>query len=513
MRVVSVDEMRRLEEMTFVSGLSEHELQRRAGTAVAEAIASLEVAPRSVLAFVGDGNNGRDAWVAAQRLLDAGWSASLYLTPHHAITDGALAAFEAAGGRVVHHGKGPNGPAVQAALEGVIVAIDGLLGIGGKGALRPPLDEVVAALNEARSARTNLIVVAVDSPSGVDADTGAADGEAVVADLTVVLGGAKRGLLSAAAAQYTGRLRFADIGILDALPDAPQVLDAPSVRGLLPRPSAHAHKGVFGRLLVVAGSDRYLGAPYLVCAAAARTGAGIVTFAAPRWLRDVVASRLAEATYLPLPDGGPALEPDACIAQLLPALETSDALALGPGLTTERGVGDFVEALLRARARVGIPAVVDADGLNALAQRPGWQEWIGHGVVMTPHPGELQRLAPDEAGALWEIAPRLSARWGVSLVAKGAITAIGSSSECWVHAAPNPALASGGTGDVLTGIIGGLLARGLAPDAAARLGVWVHGRAGARASIGYAAGGLLASDLLSEVPAALAETLADPPRI
>lgn len=507
MRVVSVEQMRRLEEMTFASGVSEHELQRRAGTAVAEAIANLQVARRSVLAFVGAGNNGRDAWVAAQCLLDAGWGAILYLTPHHAITDQELAAFEDAGGRVVRHGEGPTSSAVPAALEGVIVAIDGLLGIGGKGAPRPPFDEVVAALKAARARDPNLIVVAVDSPSGVDADTGKADGEAVVADLTVVLGGAKRGLLSAAAAEYAGRLQFADIGIVDALPEAPEILDAPSVGGLLPRPPAHAHKGTFGRLLVLAGSDRYLGAPYLVCAAAARTGAGIVTFAAPRWLRDVVASRLAEVTYLPLPDGGLAAEPDACLARLLPVLETSDALALGPGLSTDGRVGDFVEALLRERARVRIPAVVDADGLNALAQRPGWQEWIGHGVVMTPHPGELQRLAPDEAGAVWEIAPRLSKEWGVSLVAKGAITAIGSINGCWVHAAPNPALASGGTGDVLTGLIGALLARGLAPDAAARLGVWVHGRAGARASMGRAAGGLLASDLLPEIPAALAATL------
>lgn len=511
MRVVSVAEMRELERLTFAAGVSEAELQRRAGIAVAGAIAEICPSPGSVVALVGRGNNGRDAWIAAAELQSRGWPASLYLSPRHAIEEPELRAFREAGGELIEHPDAAAPPAVQAAQTGRSVVIDGLLGIGGSGAPRSPLAELIDALNAARARDPNMAVVAVDAPSGVDADTGAAAGPAVQADATVVLGGAKRGLLTAQAARWTGRLVFADIGVVDGPPGAAEVLTAPTVRGLLPKPPPDAHKGSFGRLLVVAGSERYVGACSLVCAAAVRAGAGIVTLAAPRWLRDVVASRLPEITYLPLPDGGPADEPDACLDRISRELGSSTALAVGPGLSTEGGVASLVEGLLRERARRGIPAVVDADGLNCLAARPGWQTWIADGVVMTPHLGELRRLA--DAGEVdvarpWDTAGALAAAWGVTLVIKGPFTAIGSGDRSWVHAGPNPALATAGTGDVLTGIIGGLLARGLAPPEAARLGVWTHGAAGAAACAGLAAGGLMASDLLGAIPPALAATLA-----
>jgi NAD(P)H-hydrate epimerase len=155
---------------------------------------------------------------------------------------------------------------------------------------------------------------------------------------------------------------------------------------------------------------------------------------------------------------------------------------------------------------------VDADALNVLARLPSWAKWIGGDVVMTPHIGELRRLAPTEdlATPPWEIARRYATAWGVTLVVKGAFTGIGSQSEAWVNACPNPALATGGTGDILTGIIGGLLARGLQPQAAARLGVWVHSQAGERAARGLSAGGLMASDLLPEIPRALAAVVGTP---
>lgn len=509
MRIVSVPEMRELERLTFDSGIPEAELQRRAGAAVAQAIAELLPSPGFALALVGSGNNGRDAWIAAEGLQRRGWGVSLYLTPSHTITDEEIDALEAAGGRVFRCVEADIAGALAAVFEGVTVAIDGLLGIGAGGAPRPPLAEIIETLNARRAADPMLTVVAVDSPSGVNADTGEAPGPAVRADATVVLGGAKRGLLSTVAAPYIGRLVFADIGIVDGPVVAPQVLTAPSVRGLLaPRPP-DAHKGTFGRLLVVSGSDQFVGAAYLVCAAAARAGAGVVTLAAPRWLRDVVAGRLAEVTYLPLPDGGPGAEPAASAERVAAELDRFQALAIGPGLSTEGGVPEFVEAILRTRAERGTPAVLDADALNILARIPGWADWIGDGVALTPHAGELGRLATDiEPGeAPWEVAQRLARNWRVTLVLKGPFTAIGSPRGAWVQAAPNPALATAGTGDVLAGIIGGLLARGMEVDAAARLGVWAHSRAAERAARGYEAGGMLASDLLAEVPPALAQSV------
>ena len=514
MRVVSVGQMRELERLTFAAGVSEDELQRRAGSAVADAVVRLGAHGMSAVALVGPGNNGRDAWIAAERLRAAGWDSALYLTPRHAVTDGELAAFTAEGGRLFGH-AGADAGGVSEALEGAVVVVDGLLGIGGRGPLRPPLSHVAEAVNAAHHKNPELLIVAVDAPSGVDADTGASEGVAIRADATVVLGGAKRGLLTPEALQYTGRLIFADIGIVDACPEAPKLLTRDSVRGTLSAPAPDAHKGTFGRLLVVAGSERYVGAAYLVCAAAVRAGAGIVTLASPRWLRDVISARLPEITYLPLPDAGPAGAPHKSAETILGELEGFSAMAIGPGLSTDGGVVEFVEAILRRRAERPLPTVVDADGLNALARLDGWPKWIGDGVVMTPHLGELRRLAPDADAAVapWDTVARLSSIWPSTLVLKGPFTAIGHGGSAWVHALPNPGLATGGTGDVLTGIIGGLVARGVAPERAARLGVWVHGGAGALAASGRSAGGVMASDLIFGISGSLAETLDDAPRV
>ncbi len=526
MRVVSIAEMRDLEAATFAAGTPEAELQRRAGQAVAAAVAESRREARSVVALVGPGNNGRDAWIAAEALGARGWETTLYLTPRHALTDAEIAGFVAAGGRIVRQAEASDHSAVDSAailellFAAAEVAIDGLLGIGSRGAPRPPLDVVVRAVNAVRERTRRPYVVAVDNPSGLDADSGQAPGDAVRADATVVLGAAKQGLLTPSAVPYTGRLLFADIGVVPGPADAPELVDDQSIRGLLPRPPADAHKYTFGRALVVAGSDRYLGAAYLASAAAIRAGAGLVTLAAPRWLRDVVASRLAEITYLPLPDAGLAGAPEESATRIIPSLDTFSTLAIGPGLSLDGGVADAVEAILRERARLRLPAVIDADGLNALGQRPGWPTWIGPNVVLTPHLGEMRRLlASDQDSdgssadlaasgpAGWERIRALAQRWGVTLLLKGPFTAIASGDKLWIHAGPNPALATAGTGDVLTGIIAGLLARGLTPSAAARLGVWIHGQAGAVMATKRPAGGLMASELLDEIPAGLAAAL------
>jgi ADP-dependent NAD(P)H-hydrate dehydratase / NAD(P)H-hydrate epimerase len=507
-RLVSVAEMRELEARTFASGVLESMLQARAGRTVADFIATRHPTGGTAVAFVGSGNNGRDAWIAVTELINTGlWTGALYVTPRHAVTGPELEAFMAAGGRVVWHSEAQVELAVRSVLVGATVAVDGLLGIGGRGAPRPPLDRIIAALNRERAERPELSVVSVDVPSGLDADSGAAEG-AVVADATVVLGGMKQGLLAPAALDFTGELVLGDIGVVEGPDAAPHMVTPGAVKGLLPRPRPSAHKGSNGRLLVVAGSARYIGAAFLVSAAAVRAGAGIVALAAPPTLRDVVASRLAEATYIPLPDGGPAVDPRECAERIRQELGAFSALAIGPGLSTAEGVGDFVEAVLRERARIGIPTVVDADALNVLAQRPGWEGWIGENIIMTPHLGELRRLTSvDDGEAPWATAGRLAQRWGVTLVVKGPCTAIGSADRVDVHARPNPALASGGTGDVLTGITGGLLARGVPPAEAARLAVWVHGETGAAAARGKLAGGLMASDLLDEIPGALAQVI------
>ncbi|MSQ23802.1 MAG: NAD(P)H-hydrate dehydratase [Chloroflexi bacterium] len=507
MKVVSVAEMRQLERATFATGVTADDLQRRAGLAVARTVEA-RLPKGRLVALVGPGNNGRDSWIAAQRLLEIGWEAVLWLSPNHAISEPELQAFAAARGEF---DIGEKGSVASRMLDGADLAIDGLLGIGGHGVPRGPVASMVEALIGWKAEHRDREIVSVDVPSGLDADTGQADGIAVSADCTVVLGGAKKGLLTPEASRFTGDLIFADLDLAEGIPDAAEIVTLRSLLGLLPARPPDAHKGTFGRLLVVAGSERYVGAAYLTCAAAVRAGAGLVTLAAPNWLRNVVAAQLPEVTFLPLPDGGPADHPEECLVRVSDSLERYDALAIGPGLSSQAGVPVFVEGVLRAAAQRGLCVVADADAINALADRPDWPTWIPAQLVMTPHLGELARLSGPTLGeAPWDLAQRLATNWGVTLVVKGPFTGIGSRAGSWVHARPNPALATAGTGDVLTGVVGGLLARGLSPSESARMGVWSHGEAGARAAAGFLGGGLAASDLLSEIPHALAKLAAAP---
>jgi NAD(P)H-hydrate epimerase len=507
-KVVSVAEMRELERETFDAGTSPVELQAQAGAAVAAVIARCFPAtpvPRVALALIGTGNNGRDAWIAAERLLEQGWTARLLLTPGHAISDDELGSFEGLGGQALWlRGDAEPPRSVESSLESADVVIDGLLGIGAHGAPREPLASLIQQVNRTRLQRPNLRVVAVDVPSGLDADTGQAAGSVVHADVTVVLGAMKRGLLTTSALTVTGELQAVDIGLVAGPDGAFDLVTEESLRGLLPARAADAHKGTFGRLLVVAGSEQYVGAALLVCGAALRAGVGLVALAAPRWLRDVVAARLPEVTYVLLPDEGPAGAPEVCADAVRAALTRYTAVAVGPGLSQESGVPRFAELVLRHAAAAAVPMVLDADALNTLAGIASWSEWIGHGAVLTPHLGELARLRGDDGNPPdWTSAGELGSRWGATLVIKGPFTAIGSKSGRWVHARPNPALATAGTGDVLTGIIGAFLARGLSPDEAARGGVAVHALAGAYAGSDLPGGGLTASDLLPAIPQAL----------
>ena len=322
--------------------------------------------------------------------------------------------------------------------------------------------------------------------------------------------------------------------------DAPAavLLDDEAAAALLPDRPARAHKGTFGRLLVLAGSLEYAGAALLVGAAAARSGAGLVTLAVPASLQAVFAGRVFELTTLGLPEGEPGIvDPVAAVAAL--AARQYEALVIGPGLRPGPATADFVVRVLAgegedrqagratARAEGGtgprsaraddggrVPAVIDAEALNALAERPGWWRNQRRPAVLTPHPGEFGRLAASDpdlarmrpAGGDAErlaAATRAARRWGHVVVLKGARTVIAApDSAAAVSPFENPALASAGTGDVLSGTIGGLLAQGLSPWDAARLGVHLHGMAGEAVRDALGDGGTLASDLLVQLPLA-----------
>jgi hydroxyethylthiazole kinase-like uncharacterized protein yjeF len=511
-KIVSVAQMRALEAAAFAAGISETLLQERAATAVAEEVEALLRPEGSVVVLVGYGNNGRDAAIAARFLAQRRAPVVAFLAPRHAIRGDELDALRLLGVRVAAIDQTAE---LEEALRQAWIALDALVGIGASGALREPLAACVRTLNAVSTARgPELRVVALDIPSGIDADTGEVPGEAVWADHTVTLGAVKQGLLRFPAAERVGRLVARDIGIPDAATDPlPYALLAePSLGSALPPRPLDAHKYRFGRVVVVAGAPHFLGAPTLCAAAAARSGVGLVTVASRTAVREAVAAHLPEATFLEQ-DLDLESDPDGAVEVLLPRLQARAALVVGPGLGRSKGTIRFVRRLLEARAQSmvdGAGVVVDGDALYALAEWPGWWEHIGPGAVLTPHSGELARLVgeqSDPAGmSSWELAGRFAQHWQCVLVAKGPFTCVGRPDgqvEVWSRA--NPALATAGTGDVLAGLCGGLLAQGAPPWDAARVAVAVHARAAQAVQERNAWRTILASDLLTEIPAQLAQ--------
>lgn len=505
-KIVSVAEMRALEANAIASGTSEAALQERAGLAVAHEVAALVRSPESVAILVGPGNNGRDGAVAARSLAQSGTSVHVVLAPRHTVREDELHTLQELGARI---SKVDRPSQVEDAVTSAGVVVDALVGIGARGPLRDPLASLAAGLNAAAGRGGGATVVALDIPSGIDADSGQVPGVAVRADCTVTLGAVKQGLLRFPAAGLVGSLVPRDIGLPDAatavLPYGCIVAD--ELSRLVPPRRLDAHKYNFGRVLVVAGSDHYLGAAVLCATAAARAGAGLVTVASTNAVRASVAARVPEITY-PETDVGIGGDPEAALDALAAHLAGCTALVVGPGLGRAEPIVAFVRRLLDRRRDIAPTCglVVDADALFALAGWPGWWERLGANAILTPHSGELARLAgdPDATAAPWARAAELAKQWGCVLVAKGPFTSVASPNgrvAVWPRA--NAALATGGTGDVLAGLLAGLMAQGAEAWDAGRLATATHAMAAASVLARRGWRTLLASDLLAEIPAVL----------
>ena len=539
--IVSVEEMRALESAAVATGTPELELQERAGRVVADVVRTRLAdlveqrgAPGGagtggrVVALVGAGNNGRDAAVAARHLAAGGHSVALWLWTRHGLSDGELAQLGGMGVEVRPLGTDRSTidgdyrklrkplDDLRAALDAADVVVDGLLGVGSRGPMRFDLAGVAAVVNEARASGPTLYVVAVDVPSGLDADTGAAPGTVVRADETVTFGAIKAGLLRFPGAELVGRVTVRPIGLPDEAVErqAVRVLDPAAVAPLVPRRPLDSHKYRFGRLLVVAGSDQYVGAAGLGSAAAARAGCGLVGLVSTEAVKQVLAVRLPEATY-PATLRDVEGDPEGAARTTAELLPDQQALLIGPGLGRAETTDRFLRALLRANAASErpTPTVIDADALSLLGGWASWWEQIGPGNVVTPHAGEMARLIGetglDHDAAPWDLARHWAEHWQQVVVLKGPFTTVaGPDGRAWVWPRANPALATGGTGDVLAGLTAGLLAQGLEPFDAARLGVVVHALAGEAVVQERGWRTLLASDLVDLIPRVLAE-LAD----
>lgn len=509
MLLVTAAEMRRLDQLTIASGTPGKVLMERAGRGAAAAllaqVPAIRRRGRRVLVVAGKGNNGGDGFVMARLLRRRHLRAEVTLLGTVAAVGGdaahALQAYRRARGPLVEISDRPGLETLRERIAAADVVVDAIFGTG--------LDKPVAGLHAAAIELINAgaaPVFAVDMPSGLNADTGRPMGTAVRAAATATFGFAKIGQVLEPGVQHCGVLSVIEIGLdadaIAAHPPRATLLDDCAVGRLVPVRAGDAHKGDCGHVLVVAGSFGKTGAAQLASRAAARAGAGLVTLVGPRSLHAVYAAGALETMTDVLPDDDGHIRFDPASLERLLAGKT--AVVIGPGIGTHDGAVQTVTWLL-ANARV--PMVVDADAITIVARTSGALRGASAHAVLTPHPGEMARLVGADSRAVQAdragMARQFATAHGCTLVLKGARTVVADRTGFLsVNPSGNPGMASGGMGDVLSGVIGGLLAQGLAPPEAARLGVYVHGYAADRVAADGQVG-LIASDLLPALRPAL----------
>ncbi|AJR06827.1 bifunctional ADP-dependent NAD(P)H-hydrate dehydratase/NAD(P)H-hydrate epimerase [Photobacterium gaetbulicola] len=481
-KLYRAEQVRRGERLAATQqGVGMYQLMERAGAAVFQVLEQSYTPQHHLLVCCGGGNNGGDGYIVARLAREAGFPVTLWQQGDEAKLQGDAArardAWLAAGGQIL--------PPEDAIPDSTEVIIDALLGTGLHGEVRPEGQRLIAMIN-----RIALPVIAIDIPSGLCADTGKVLGKAVKAQSTVTFIGSKQGLWTAQAAEYVGQVRFAGLQVADAFehiePPSAWLIQAPDVALFLSPRQRDAHKGDHGRILLAGGDLGMGGAIRLAAEAAARAGGGLVAaLAQPDNVLSIVAAR-PEIMAL----GWQASEQTVAKQRL----HWADVLVLGPGL----GQSSWSQSLYNELTKTEKNHVVDADGLNLLARSPDYK----NNRIITPHPGEAARLlacsVQEVEADRFHAARALQQQYGGVVVLKGAGTLVDDGTHCWVCPAGNPGMATGGMGDVLSGIIGALLGQGLSLVAAAQCGVWIHSTAADRCAA-EGERGMLASDLFPHI--------------
>jgi ADP-dependent NAD(P)H-hydrate dehydratase / NAD(P)H-hydrate epimerase len=484
MKIVTVEQMQAIERSADAGGLSYENMMHNAGRGIANWVYQHIYDWQSVIGLVGSGNNGGDTIIALNNLARRGIRTIAFLVKDRG-DDPLLEDYRLRGGAVVDLSENENFEVFQAALVPGTVVLDGILGTGLTLPLRGSLQEVMANIHKRLEKRLDLLIIAVDCPSGVDCDTGEVSEVTVRADHTLTMAAMKQGLLRHPARAYAGDLHYIAIGIEDLSKhlsaDLPTMIDQDVIMANFPQRPDSGHKGTFGICLVLAGSASYTGAAYLTGKSAYRSGCGLVNMAAIRDVHHSLSGRLIEAVWTLLPDLFGAYDPKG-VEILRDSMPKADAMVIGPGWGLSDQNAVFLDALLPTIPS-NLPTLIDADGLKLLNQLKRWWALLPEKTVLTPHPGEMSVLTGLEIDQIqsnrWEIARHYAELWNVVLVLKGAVTVVAAPGEA-IHINPisDAALATAGSGDVLSGVIGGLMAQGVSAHAASVLGVFFHGQAG-----------------------------------
>ena len=516
MKLATASQMRNIDSRAMKGhSIESLELMENAGAGIA-AVIETEFAPiesKRVTIICGKGNNGGDGLVVARHLHSRGVRVRVFLLARcdelKGDPESNLKRWESVGGSVteLESEAAAGWSDLEDALAGSDLAVDAMLGTGAEGSLTRKIAKAALALQECKCA-----VVAVDLPTGVDADTGAAGEPCVRATLTATLALMKVGLFLYPGVERAGRIVLVDIGIPASCVEeegiATELVENTLAAELLPGRPFNAHKGFCGKVAVIGGSVGLTGAVTLAGLGAMRSGAGLVTAYVPEGLNPILETKLTEVMTSPLPQTSAGSISAHALPRLLDLAGEVDAMLLGPGLSRAPESAELVREFARAHKAMPapkVPVVLDADGINAFEGKLDLLH--GAGWVVTPHPGEMSRLTGEKIGDIEsrriEAARELAVRSGLTLVLKGAptVTAEGSG-RCFVNSTGNPGMATGGTGDVLSGMILSFLGQGLEGPRAALLAVYLHGLAGDLAAAEKTVWGMSAGDIVDYLPQA-----------
>lgn len=511
MRLVTKEEMGILESRTINEyGISGIILMENAGIRVVEVIVDIlgKMVGKRVAVFAGKGNNGGDGFVVARHLHNRGADVQVFLAAEQESIKGDalinLNICKKMGQKIYQINKKYDSNQIRLALMNSDLVVDALYGTGFRGTVNEQMAQVFEVINTAGKP-----VVAVDIPSGLEADTGRVNGSCLCADHTVTFALPKLGLVLYSAREYVGKLHVKDISIPATVTSCCKsnryYITEQLVKNWWPQRTGIEHKGTFGRVLIIAGSRGMSGAAVLAAMAAARSGAGLVTLGVPIGIHDIAEAKLTEVMTFPLPETNQGTLSLLALQEILDRAQNSDVIALGPGLGVNTETAALVKELL---LQVEIPCVLDADGLNVMAGKDELFSLTKSDLVLTPHPGEMARLTGQNIDQIQnnrlKIAYQKAMDWQSVVVLKGADTVVTvPDGTLYINGTGNPGMASGGTGDVLTGIIAGLIAQGIEVSHAAAAGVFLHGLAGNAAAKCKSMAGMLAGDILEQLPLVL----------
>lgn len=499
MKIYTSAQMKQIEASANQNGYAYIDMMNRAGIACAEEIEKAFLSLNEKVAVIcGKGKNGGDGFVAAEHLRSKGYSVSVILACGQPAADDAALMYDKMNGITVTDWLSEKEQALKIIFNADVI-VDCVFGFGFKGEADSSASELFAAVNASGAKKAS-----VDLPSGAECDTGKVNGECIRADLTLAISCRKPAHVLKPSASYCGKIKTVDIGLDASGVEEEFFVFTSKNKPTLKKREPVSHKGDYGRLLSVCGSKKYPGAAYFAASGAVRIGTGLVTCAFPDSAYPAIASKLNEPIMMPLPCCEDGFLARGALDALLPAAQKSDCVLFGCGIGQTLGTASVAEEIL---GQTTCPLVIDADGINLISSNINMLETVRGRAIITPHPGEMAKLLRLNTEQVESnrilLTKAVAKQFGITVVLKGANTVVSDGDTVYVNRTGNAGMARGGSGDLLAGIIAGLVAQGYPLMQAAVTGVYIHGKAGDLAAAKLSQTGMTPTDMIQALPSLL----------